>query len=215
MAIAALGVVIAGFGARFYSSQVDAPPLTPRVLAHGALFGTWVLLFVAQTTLIAIGRRAIHRRLGIATAVVATGMILSGPLLAIGLARRGGPPGTDPLAFLLVLVADIALFAVFVGGALIWRRRPEMHKRLMLLGMINVLPAAITRWPIAVTSPGPFVGGTLLAFIVAMIVQDLVVRRRPHPATIWGGLILLVSLPVRFAAAQTTAWHHFAAWLIR
>jgi hypothetical protein len=55
----------------------------------------------------------------------------------------------------------------------------------------------------------------LLAFVVAMCANDLFTRRRPHPATIIGGLVVLVSLPVRFAIAQTVAWHHFASWLTR
>jgi hypothetical protein len=54
----------------------------------------------------------------------------------------------------------------------------------------------------------------MLLFIVAAPVCDLLSRRRPHPISVWGGLLLLVSLPGRFAIAQTAAWHQFARWLI-
>jgi len=84
-----------------------------------------------------------------------------------------------------------------------------------MLGMIVVMPAAMSRWPIAAKNPAPVISAVLLAFILAMVVNDLLTRRRPHPSTIVGGIVVLVSLPVRFAVAQTAAWHHFASWLIR
>jgi hypothetical protein len=216
MAIASSLVVLAGFGPHLYSRPVDMPPMSLRVILHASLFLTWVLLFVAQTVLVSAGQTAIHRRVGVAAAVVAATMVVSSPPLAVGLARRGGPGGgADPLEFFLVIVTDIVLFGIFVTGALCWRRHRELHKRLMMFAMIVLMPAAISRWPIAAKNPAPVMTGVLLAFTLVMVVNDLVTRRRPHPATIVGGLVVLVSLPVRFAVAQTAAWHHFASWLIR
>jgi hypothetical protein len=216
MATASLLVVLSGFGPHLLSSRpVDLPPMSPRVIMHASLFFGWVLLFVAQTVLVSVGQTAIHRRLGVAATLIAATMAVSGPPLAVGLARRAGPGGTDPLVFFLVLLTDIVQFAVFVAIALVWRRHRELHKRLMLLAMIDLLPASVSRWPIAAKNPAPFVSGLFIAFLVAMLVNDLVTRRRPHPATIVGGLILFFSLPLRFAIAQTAAWHHFATWLIR
>jgi hypothetical protein len=214
MAVGVLIVVASGFAPRLYQRPADLPPVTPRVAAHAALFSAWVGLFIAQTVLIASGHSRAHRRLGVATLGVAAAMVASSPPLAIGLARRGVPPG-DPLAFLMVIVPDVLLFGAFVGTAMYYRRRREAHKRLMLLATIVLLPASVSRWPIAAQNPAPAVSGVLAAFIVAMFVNDLVVRRRPHPASVWGGLLILVSLPVRFAISQTAAWHHIAAWLIR
>jgi hypothetical protein len=66
-----------------------------------------------------------------ATAGVAVLLILSAPPLAVAAAARGALPG-DPLAFLLVILVDILTFAVFLGTALHYRRRPAIHKRLMV-----------------------------------------------------------------------------------
>jgi hypothetical protein len=41
-----------------------------------------------------------------------------------------------------------------------------------------------------------------------------VTLRRLHPATLWGGLIIILSLPGRLLIASTQAWQSFAAWLI-
>jgi hypothetical protein len=190
------------------------PPLTPRVVLHATLFLSWVALFIAQTVLVATGRTRTHRRLGVATIGVATAMVAWSPSLAIGLARRG-LPDPDPLVFLLILLVDILLFGTFVAAAAYWRRRGGIHKRLMLLATMQLLPAAIVRWPFAAKNPAPAVSAVLAAFVIAMLANDVAERRRPHPVTAWGVLLVFVSLPVRFAIAQTPAWHHFAQWLIR
>src|SRR5262245_24308808 len=104
LAVAALAVVASGFAPSFYRSPGTHRP--PLVLAHATLVSAWVVLFLAQATLVAAGRTALHRRLGVATAGVAALMIVSGPPLAISATRRGIFAG-DNLTFLLVILADI------------------------------------------------------------------------------------------------------------
>ena len=41
----------------------------------------------------------------------------------------------------------------------------------------------------------------------------MVTRRRVHPATIWGGLLIVVSPPLRLTISGTPAWTAFAGWL--
>jgi hypothetical protein len=212
MAAASLVAVFIGFAGSFYLRPASMPALAPLVVAHGIVFTCWVLLFVAQTTLVATGRTNLHRRLGVAGAGLAMLMVGLGPLIAFPAARRGGLPG-DPLAFLLVILVDILMFAVFVGAAIYNRRKSETHKRLMVLAMISLLPPAISRWPIAVGRP-PVIAGILLAFLAAAPLYDLVSRRRLNPISLWGGLAVLLSIPLRFALSQTEVWHRVARWLI-
>jgi hypothetical protein len=35
-----------------------------------------------------------------------------------------------------------------------------------------------------------------------------------HPVSLWGGILVFVSVPLRYALGQTDAWRRFAAWLI-
>src|SRR5262245_36136817 len=65
---------IAGFGPSIINqSSRNVPlPLTPLVTAHAIVSSAWLLLFVTQATLVAIGRTAVHRRVGIA------GLVLTG-----------------------------------------------------------------------------------------------------------------------------------------
>jgi hypothetical protein len=140
-------------------------------------------------------------------------MVITGIPMAIDLARRGLPPG-DPLAFLLLLLGDLLSFALFVGVAIRVRRRSDTHKRLMLLAMISLMPPAISRWPIAVTRPW-VIPVVVLLLVAVTLLYDLRTPRRFHPASLWGGVALVVSLPLRFIASQSSGWHHIASWLIR
>ena len=71
-------------------ATVSGGPFTLLVHLHGGLFTAWVLLFVAQTALVATRRVAVHRRQGLAGAVLAAAMIVFGTATALMTARRGG-----------------------------------------------------------------------------------------------------------------------------
>jgi hypothetical protein len=144
---------------------------------HGLAFTAWIALLVAQTSLIAAGRTRLHRTLGITGAVLAVLMIvLVAALPAI------------PFATLIV-------FPALIGAALYFRKR-DVHKRLMLLGTIEIVTAAVARLPgIAGNSVATF--GVTDLFVVALVVHDLVTRGRVHRATFWGGLLLIASQALR------------------
>lgn len=190
------------------------PALVPGVVAHGILFSSWVVLFLVQAALAASGQIRLHRRLGVAAAGLAVIMVVTAPPMAIALARRGLPPG-EPLEFLLVILTDLLLFTIFVTAGIYNRRRSTTHKRLMLLAMVSMLPPSISRWPIAVKHRVPVIMGIMLVFLAAAPIFDFLARRRLSRVSLWGGLAVLVSLPLRFAAAQTAAWHALANWLVR
>ena len=212
MAVAFLITLFVGFARTFYLRPASQPALAPLVVVHGIVFSAWFVLFFVQTTLVAAGRTNLHRRLGLAGAALAVLIVGLGLPVAIPAARAGRLPG-DPLAFLLVMLGDLAGFAVFVGAAIYHRRRAETHKRLMVLAAISLLPPAISRWPIAVGRPA-VIAAVLIALLAASPVYDLVVLRRVNRVSLWGGLALFLSVPVRFALSQTETWHRIARWLI-
>src|SRR5262249_39033367 len=158
------------------------------------------------TALVATQHVRVHRRLGILAALWATTMLVTGPPLAVDLARRGLPPGTDPLVFLLVMLVDLLVFAAFVGAGVLSRCYAETHKRFMLLAMTSLLPPGIGRWAIAERNPAPVVMVALIVFLAAPLVADRLSRRRLNRVSLWGGILLFASLPVRFAIGQTATW---------
>ncbi|MPZ18453.1 MAG: hypothetical protein GEV06_11140 [Luteitalea sp.] len=216
MAAAAALTVFAGFAPTYYlKGTFDAPALTPLLHLHGALFTSWILLFILQTSLVAAKRTDIHRRLGVIGGLLAVAMVVAGGAAALWSVRRGFTPpgGPPPLVFFAIPVGDLVVFPTLVGCALLYRRRPDTHKRLMLLATIGLLTAAIARLPVvAGTGPLVFFGLTDL-FVVVCLLHDRLMRGRIHPAFLWGGLFLIVSQPLRLAIAGTGAWLAFAAWV--
>jgi uncharacterized membrane protein YozB (DUF420 family) len=218
MAVALVLTVFSGFSRTFYlRPYFDARPLVPLLIVHGVVFTAWLALLVIQTTLIATKRIRTHMRLGIAGMVLALLMVLIGSFTAIIRAKLFvAPPGAgSPLSFLTVPLGDMLIFAILVGSAFYFRKRPETHKRLMLLATIGILPAAVARLPFAfIQQGGPlaFFGLSDL-FIVPCLIYDLITRGRPHRATILAGALIVLSQPLRLIIGGTNAWIAFATWL--
>ncbi len=218
MAVAAALTVFVGYAPTYFLKRLyGAPPLSPLVHLHGILFTSWILLFLAQTTLVAARRTEAHRRLGLVGGLLAVAMVVVGLSVAIRFAHRGLTPlgGPPPLVFLVMPFGDMVLFPALVGAGLYFRRRPDTHKRLMLLATISLLTAAVARLP-GVVGTGPLVFAPLTdVFVVACLVYDRLARGRVHPAFLWGGLFLIASQPLRLWIGSTEAWLDFATWLTR
>jgi hypothetical protein len=213
-------VVFVGFSPTFYLRNLfGTPQLSALKLVHGTVFSAWVVLFVAQTWLVATNRRGTHRVLGAFGALLLVAMCVAGYRMAIESGRSGftpDPAKVSALSFMAVPLFDLGVFALLVSAALVLRARSDWHKRLMLVATLSLLPPAIARmalqFPPLPVLPIAF-GGTALVIVAAMVL-DRVTLRRLHPATLWGGLIVILSLPGRLLIASTQAWQDFAAWLI-
>jgi len=219
--VSMLATIFLGFARSFFLRPLfpgTPAPTEPIFYVHGAAFTAWCVLLGLQPALVAVGRVDTHKKVGWFGAFLAVAMVLLGIGGALIAARR--PTGfigvpIPPLQFLVVPVFDIALFATMVGLAIVRRRDTQSHKRLMLLATINLLPAGIARWPFAVMALGPAVYFALAdLFIVAMAAWDLRSRRRLHPVTMWGGLAIILSQPLRLVLSGTEAWMAFARWAV-
>ena len=219
ISVAILLVVYVGFARSFFLRPLfpDYPaPTEPIFYVHGILFAAWCVLLVVQASLISIGRPGVHRRLGAWGAFLAAGMVVFGAIGALIAANR--PTGfvgvpVPPLQFLVVPLVDILLLGTFVTLAIVGRRDPQAHKRWMVLATVNLLGAAFARWPGVASLGSPFVYfGLADLFIVALAIWDFRSRGRLHGATLWGGLAIILSQPLRLALSETDAWLGFAGW---
>lgn len=218
MALVIATIVFVGFAPTFYLRgwyQTEALPSVFHV--HGLVFTAWVVLYVAQTALVSIRRTDIHRRLGLVGGALAPLMLVVGYAAAIAAARRGfATPGLPPpLVFLAVPIFDLLVFAGLVGTALYLRRTPAAHKRLMFLATVAVLTAAIARLPYVLPLGPPAFFGLTDLLIVAAAAFDRWARGRIHPALFWGGLVLVLSQPLRLFISGTDTWLRIAMWLAR
>ncbi|HKQ72545.1 MAG TPA: hypothetical protein VJ810_02380 [Blastocatellia bacterium] len=218
MAAAAVITVFTGFARTYYlKSFFGAPSLTPMLHLHGIVFTLWLILLLIQTALVSTNRTGMHRRLGMVGAVIAVLVVIVGAGTAIMRAKiiETPPTAPSPLVFLTIPLGDILVFASLIGAGFYFRSRADAHKRLMLLATISILPAATARLPFAfIQQVGPLAFFGLADFFIApILIYDLISRGRPHRATVWGGLLIIVSHPLRLLIGNTEAWLTFATWL--
>jgi hypothetical protein len=209
MALALALTLFLGFLPSYFYRSADIPALTPLYQLHGALFTAWVALLVTQAALVTGGRTDIHRILGIAGAVLAAVVFIVGIAVSVETLRRnGGPPGGDPGKFFAIPIGDIIVFGALVSAAVAQRRHSEAHKRLMLLATISLLTAAVARFLRQVGmggAPNLFFGTDV--FVLVLVLYDLASRGRIHPATLWGGALVVGFKRLLFyVLSSTPAW---------
>lgn len=218
MAAAIALTVFAGFAPTFYlRGMFETKPLSNLLILHGILFTSWILLLFVQVRLVAAKRTHIHRKLGVAAGMLAAVMPVVGILAAIASAKKGFTPpgGPPPLVFMAIPLADMIIFPTLVGLGLYFRRRTDIHRRLMLLATVAIMTPAVARLHFLRPYGLPAFLGVTDLFVLTCIVYDRVKNGRFHPAFLWGGLFIIVSHPLRIAFAGTPAWHAFATWLTR
>ncbi len=185
-------VVFVGFAPSFFLKGAFGPArdLSRLTISHGVVMTAWYVLFILQATLIARKRPDLHRRVGVAGAIVAMLIVVLGSLVQF----NASGDERARLGTLHVVIASIAPFfdfAFLVGCALYWRKKVDVHKRLMLLATLTPLGAAFGRFPIAFCREHSSLLVNLL--ILACVAYDTWSYRRLHPAFIWGTLFLVAT----------------------
>src|SRR5256885_574197 len=210
--------------------QAGQRPPFPLVLHfHAVLMGSFLLLLLTQTTLVATGRCELHRRVGIAAFIVAPALVVVGVILvptiyhSVQTFAQTAPPEVQAkmqqrllaLDNIMLLQMRIGiLFPLFLAIGLTARgKNAGLHKRMMILATAMALPAAIDRmdW-LPTTLPASPVATDLymLLAVSPMFVWDVVRNRRVHEAySIW----MAVNVPCALLtyALWDTPWWHAAA----
>ena len=217
MACAVIVTVFAGFAPTFYlrGSFTQTRPMSMLLHVHGIVFSAWVSLFLVQTLLIARGARRLHQRFGWVGAGIAAAMISLVAAAVIEELRRvnGFPP--PPLA-LALSAFDIIVFAILVGTALYYRKRPDWHKRFMLSATIVLLGAPMFRAVVHSLGRGDMakvsIVSTLLvdAFFLPCFAYDLLTRRRIHPAYLVALALIVLDQVAQATVVSWTPWINFS-----
>ena len=232
MAVICLAVGLVGFAPTYWVPLVrgtlDVAPLTH---VHALFFYGWLILFLRQTTLVASGQVARHRELGIAGVALGSGMCFVGLGMAIGSLKRvlALGAGDGGRAFSIVSFSAVVLFAGLFAAAVVNARKPEVHKRLMLLTTVSMLQAGIGRWSLLFLAPPQVAGASLVQppvvvtlgpalvndlLIVFAMIHDYRTRGRVHPAYWWGGAFVLAVQIIRVPLSTTHAWMRITDWLL-
>lgn len=206
-------------------------PLTALAMTHAAVSASWLFLFLAQAALVATGRSAIHRRVGVAGVVLTALFLVLGWFTTLEQARRGfdlsgaisrvpALPGVDPVSGTVGLLFFFLTFGVLAGGAFWFRRRPAVHKRLMLLALLGGLiptPVAhlIGNWSALQPWATVVFVVSLVVFLAIGAIYDRMSEGRIHPVSLWCGLAVFAwNTTFNVAIIPSAAWRQFAHWVI-
>jgi hypothetical protein len=235
---------VLGFAPGMRETATRFGPPSPLVVAHGLVAAAWLLLFLVQAILVMTGRTRIHRRVGVVGPLLACAMVaLTVPTVTheakrgydfSGDIQRGAfAPGALPPIEERVQIATVGIlppllgtlnFTILIAVGLWYRRRPEIHSRLMLLSLLLLafVPVLhlgghlIAHWPShyrLVTTAVPLLGNALL-FVVAA--RDWIDRRRIHPISLWIPVALIAEGALLIGlVSPSPAWRHVAGWLVR
>jgi hypothetical protein len=202
------------------------PPFPPILHVHAVLMGSFLLLLLAQSVMMATGRCALHKQVGIAAFVLVPALVVVGVMLAPAIyhtvwdGAHHGPPQVQAALtpvipqleniLLLQLHAGI-LFAIFMTMAL-WARSANsgFHKRMIFLATAVPLAASIDRmWWLPSTFPtSPMsTDGYILLVVAPLFVWDVIRNRRVHEAyLVWAAIYLPASL-IMYQLWDTPGWH--------
>lgn len=214
--------------------RTGARPPFPMVLhLHAVLMGSFLLLLFTQTWLMATGKKARHRQLGVLGMVLAAALVVVGFVLAPTIYQQvwqGAQHAPSPMReelqgrllwldnILLLQIRIGLLFPLFLGIALRARGRDAgLHKRMMILATAIALPAGIDRitW-LPTTMPGSPVAPDLYTMLAVspMFVWDVVRNRYVHRAYwIWLGVLFCSALVVN-TLWDAPGWHATARQLM-
>lgn len=190
------------------------PPMPPILHAHALVMGSWLLLFLAQTTLVATGRAAQHRKLGLVGAILAVALVF----VTITLVKSRWAPGYESLppdalsriktarsGILMEQIRELVLFSIFIAWALLVRKTDsETHRRLMLFATLLPLPAAIDRiaWiPTTLPDSPASIHIGMLSLLLPLLIYDVWRRGRVHRTYVIG-----VALNVPFIVMSHFLW---------
>jgi hypothetical protein len=205
-ALVIAGVMFVGFARNYYlRAWLGTRVLTLMVHVHGLVMTAWVVLFVTQTVLVAKHRVDLHRKLGIVGAGLAAVVLGLGVLTIVHSIERQ-KPGADATLFMELFVAfdgiSLWVFGALVLAGVLYRQRPEIHKRLMLMAMISLLPPAYGRLIASVTHENVelFVLGIMYASALSCLLFDAWRQRRVHPAFAIGSVLVIASNQLTYLA---------------
>jgi hypothetical protein len=219
MAILLCVCVFIGFSPTYFQAGMMRAPLPSPILhIHGAVFTLWMLLFVVQAALISARRVTWHRSFGTFAFCLPPIMIVLGVIAAIDALHRGVKIGPlDPSVSSAIPLIGIVVFAIVIYASWRARRRPDAHKRLILIATMGLIAAAFGRFPWDRIGLPPAAGAAtgLGVLILILLIYELITIRRIHRSTMWAAPLVFASVALAVPIGMTPAWHAFAAFLNR
>ncbi|PYT91037.1 MAG: hypothetical protein DMG36_19535 [Acidobacteria bacterium] len=211
MSLLIVAVVVYGFSFTIGRNLIHPAIPRPSLLYfHATVFSLWLVFLISQSALIRTHNVALHRRVGWFGVALGAAIPLVGVSIAITMSRFNALKlhQANTEADLVVPLFDMVAFSIPFALAVYWRKKPEIHRRLILVATCALTAAAFGRFPGNLLPPVFFYAGVDLLILLGAV-RDLVVMRSIHP-------VYCYALPA-FIAGQVvvmyTNTHHSPLWI--
>jgi hypothetical protein len=211
-------VTLMGFAPSLYGTLVESVSRPWFIHLHAVVYVGWLALLLAQSILAARGRIALHRRIGNFGIAYGCVVIVLGVVVTIAASVVHVAAGEWTMqrgaSFLSLAWGDMVLFGAFFGVAILYRRRPEVHKRLMLLASVALMFAGVGRlWFLGEPPNIPALIATWYMPVILGIGYDVFTTRRVHPVYVIGALAMGAWL-LRIPFGASALWQSFGTRLL-
>jgi hypothetical protein len=208
MSLLFAAIVVVGFSQTINASLFHAAPPRPFLLwIHGVAFSAWIVFYIFQSTLVRTHNVKWHRFFGWFGAGLGTLMVVLGLVIAVIMGRFDALQLHTPLpAFLSVPWFDMAAFGSCLGLAIYWRKKPELHRRLLFIATCALLDAPFGRFDFIFNHNLYY--PVLDLVILLGVGRDLLVNRRVHTVYRYALPLLIVGqcLTVYLYVGAPTWW---------
>lgn len=189
-------LVVWGFSQTVDENLLHANPPRPLLLwIHAAVFSAWVVFFIVQSALVRARKVSVHRFLGWFGAGLATGMVVLGFATAIVMANFKTLvlhlQEKNEAAFLSIPLQGVVVFGVSIAMAIYWRKKSELHRRLVFIASCALMGAPLDRFDFVFYHN--LADGSLDFLIVLGMMRDWVVDGRVHRVYIYALPLLIAS----------------------
>lgn len=221
-----LVLIVIGFQHYIFGGKhVDGTPIDPSILAtvvaHSSSIFGWYVLFFVQSLLISTQNRRLHMKLGWSVLVIASMIALTGPLVATRSIRLDPSGAFDwpGRQFLLIMYAEIALYVLFVAIGVLNRKRPRIHRPMMLLACLAILSGATARIPLINSIFGLHTWMALFGPVVSLgallLLARLAMTRRVDREFAAAYAAFVVVTVVASRLAVTSVWVSWAGTILK
>jgi hypothetical protein len=203
-------------------SRID-PDIHSLVVLHGVAIMAWYVLFFVQSLLISVRNRKLHMKLGWSVLVIGATIACTGTMVAIR-SVQVAPTGfrffeMEYRRFLLVMLTEIALFTAFATVGVLARKRPKIHRPMMLLASLTILAGATARMPflLPVFGPSGWVGlfGPVLCLGAALLMVRFAMTRSLDRWFAAGYAFCVIAFIASEKLSLTSTWSDWAATILR
>ncbi|MEQ8524474.1 hypothetical protein [Gracilimonas sp.] len=208
-------LVIVGFWPTYFSHVFSELPVRHWSMhAHALIFIGWLLLLFVQTSLVASGNTKVHRKLGVAGGFYVTLMIIFGLAAAFMLPLERIESGEWTLdrgaSFLIHPLGDLIVFIAFFIPALYYRKKSEIHKRLILIASLMLIFPGIARIGLAQIP-------TFIIWLIPLLAGaalDVMFKKRVHFLYLLGAVVLTLSVLGRYYISNSGLWLEIGRYLL-